>query len=53
MKVAYEFRLGRVYGIMPDGKWKYFDTLSEYEDAYYDAVYAISNSFMTDDPEDF
>lgn len=42
----------RIVGFMPDGKPKEFDSVDEYESAYFDAVYESYNEFFLDYPED-
>ena len=40
-----------IYGIMPNNEWQLFNTIEEYEDAYYDMFYEMNNEFETELPE--
>ncbi len=44
---------GKLYGLMPDGSWKWFLNEKQYEDEYYDTVFELNNCFFTESPEDY
>lgn len=43
---------GEVIGQMPDGSALLFGSVSEYEDCFYDALFALNNCFEAELPED-
>lgn len=41
------------YGVLPDGESKRFASQREYEDAFWDMAFEMSNCFDIEMPEDF
>lgn len=44
---------GQVLGTLPDGTTEFFNSQKDYEDAFWDMVFEMENSFDVEYPEDF
>jgi len=46
-----ELKNGKIIGMMPDGKNRVFNSIGEYEDAFWDMQYELNNQFVMEWPE--